>query len=153
MLRSFEVRAPQAPPTLGQQTDRQVRQYPDSAGLPADGKNLGEHFDILQSRLRLNAGALDWRQGPAGGSGGASGAVVHEEPNGDRDGTNQVYTTSHAFVPQALQFYVNGLRQRLGDTNDFTIFESQGVGSGYDSLHIVWAPLESDQLVVDYTQA
>lgn len=152
-IRAWEVRAPETPATLGQQTDRQVRQYPDASGAEPYGATLDQHLDIVASRMRLNAGSLDWRQGPSGGSGGGGIVdMVHEAPEGDRDGTNTVYTTSNPFVPQTLQFFVNGLRQMLDAAGnaDFTISESAGVGTGYDTLTLAWAALPQDQLLVDY---
>lgn len=155
MLRAWEVRSPQEPRPLGQKTDRQVRQYPDGAGAEPVNATMQDHLDIVASRVRLNAGAVDWRQGPAPGQGGGGDAAqTTEVPEGDKDGVNVRYTTSDKFVPQSLKFYVNGLRQALSSTGDadFTIEESSGVGTGFDTVALSWAPLPQDQMVVDYSQ-
>ena len=156
MLRAFEVRAPESPRVLGQQTDKQVRQYPDAAGNYPRDASLDEHLDVTASRIRLNAGALDWRQGPsaAQGGGGSASAQTTEVPVGVQDGVNLDYHTSAKFVPQPLRLYVNGLRQQvsvLGDA-DFTVGESAGAGTGFDTITLAWAPLPQDQMVVDYQQ-
>ena len=157
LLRSFEVRAPDKEGALGQQTDRQVRQYPDAAGAYPGDATLEDHLDVTAARIRLNAGALDWRQGPTGspGNGGAGALPVSEVPEGDRDGINLSYTTSQKFVPQTLHFWVNGLKQRVAadGSADFRVVESQGPGSGYDTVELAWAALQQDQLFVDYQPA
>lgn len=151
-IRAREVRAPDEYDTL--RTDQQVRQYPDNPGLA--GRDLQDHLGYTASRIRLNAGALDWRQGPAGGTGTGGGtAQVSEALSGERDGSNRAFTTSQHFVPQSLRLYVNGMRQVFAadGSADFSISESAGAGTGYDRIVMAWAPLGRDALIADYQQA
>ena len=153
-LHARDIRAPIDYPD--QLTDRQVRQYPDRPGL--QGRDLQDHLGATASRIRLNAGALDWRQPPAPGTGQGSGGqaatqVVGEFPEGDRDGTNLVFATTYAFVPQTLRLYLNGQRAAFGAQADFVVLELQGAGTGFNALQVVWAPLSSDQIQVDYQRA
>lgn len=154
MLRAFEVRGPAAPNPPGQNTEQQVRAYPDQPGL--SGQDLEDHLNAIVSRMRLNAGAQDWRQPPAPGQGGTGAqAIVGEQPLGERDGENLAFTTAHPFVPQTLRVELNGLRQALAadGSADFRIAESAGPGSGYDTLLLAWPPLDRDRILVDYQRA
>lgn len=150
-IRAFEVRAPDN--YSDQLTDRQVRQYPDRPGL--QGRDLQDHLGATASRIRLNAGSLDWRQGGTSTGTGGAAAQVSEALSGDRDGANLDFTTSKPFVPQSLRLFVNGMRQVLAadGTADFTISESAGAGTGYDMIRMAWAPIGRDALIADYQQA
>lgn len=58
-----------------------------------------------------------------GGTGDLTNAnfVDGEEPAGDIDGTNVTYTLANTPVSGSVKLYLNGLRQRVGAGNDYTI--------------------------------
>lgn len=77
-------------------------------------------------------------------------------PAGDRDGVNLDYTFIENVLPSTFRLYRNGVRQKqdaLG-TCDFTLSESGGVGTGYDTVEITTPALLSwEQLTADYVIA
>ena len=72
---------------------------------------------------------------------------------GPKDGTNTTFQTPEPFVQQGtvvIQVYWNGQRLRLGATNDYTVAESGGVGTGFDTIIVARAPRSYDVLMADY---
>lgn len=73
---------------------------------------------------------------------------------GTQDGFNTTFTTPTIFVHTA-QFkevlFVNGLRQHIPE--DYFVAESGGVGTGYDTIVFVTAPLIEDVITIDYFEA
>ena len=75
---------------------------------------------------------------------------------GPKDHTNLVFTTPDKFLPMTIAVYFNGARIRRGVGEDFTVSESAGPGTGYDTvtlLDAVLAPYATEQLFADYIQA
>ena len=54
----------------------------------------------------------------------------------------------HDLPHLTVSVYLNGMRQLMGQ--DYTISESGGVGSGYDTVTFIEAPRSGDVLLVDY---
>jgi|MudIll2142460700_1097286.scaffolds.fasta_scaffold00003_135 hypothetical protein len=72
---------------------------------------------------------------------------------GLKDGTNTTFQTPEIFMQQGtvvIQVYWNGQRLRLGSTNDYTVAESGGVGTGFDTIIMAIAPRNTDVLLADY---
>lgn len=75
---------------------------------------------------------------------------------GVKDGTNDTFTTPENYLNTAnlkIALYWNGRRLRAGV--DFTMLESGGAGTGYDTVNLLWTaaellPRASDELVADY---
>lgn len=91
--------------------------------------------------------------------GGGSGLVLqrmrwNKDLVGVKDGANPVFTTPEVFVQDGelvIRVYKNGVRQRLGSTDDYTVSESGGAGSGYDTVTFNGpAPQSNDGLTADY---
>jgi len=70
--------------------------------------------------------------------GGASGIII-EVLLGTVDGVNKVFTSSVNFVPNKEIVWYDGVRMVEGF--DYTRSESGGVGTGYDTITFVVAPL------------
>lgn len=70
---------------------------------------------------------------------------------GPINGANQTYTTPDKFNPTAQAVYYNG--QRLSLTLDYSIAESGGPGTGYDTVNFLVTPKVGDHLLVDYISA
>lgn len=66
------------------------------------------------------------------------------------NGSNTVFLTDFKFVPTTLGVYLNGDRLSEGVTQDYTITESGGVGTGFDTIITVIAPKVGDKLTTDY---
>lgn len=68
------------------------------------------------------------------------------------NGVNVTFTTPEKFrhdPPRAqISLYFNGQRVFVGD--DFTISESGGPGTGYDTVTTLFAPVPGDKLWADY---
>lgn len=72
---------------------------------------------------------------------------------GPKDGTNTTFQTPEPFIQQGtvvIRIYWNGQRLRLGSANDYTVAESGGVGTGFDTIIMVVAPMNFDVLTADY---
>lgn len=72
--------------------------------------------------------------------------------SGAINGFNSVFTTPEDFrhdPPRAvLSLFFNGQRLFVGD--DFTVSESGGPGTGYDTITALFAPVPGDRLWADY---
>jgi len=84
--------------------------------------------------------------------------VIGETLAGAIDGVNTVFTTANKFDPVTIAAYLNGLRLHRGAGLDFTVAESGGPGSGYDTLMLWVAPISlgaphTDIPTADYTIA
>lgn len=76
------------------------------------------------------------------------------ELSGDQNGVNQTYTAPEFFTLGTMQVYWNGNRNHKGATHDFTVSESGGVGTGYDTITFTGvAPLPEDHILADYVAA
>lgn len=72
---------------------------------------------------------------------------------GVKDGSNTTFHTPEKFVQNAnirIKVYFNGQRLRSGVANDFTVAESGGVGTGFDTIIMATAPMSFDVLMADY---
>jgi len=77
-----------------------------------------------------------------------------QQLTGPKDGVNVTYTVptgdkfTHNLPFFSIKVYFNGVRLTLLD--DYTIAESGGVGTGYDTVVLEVTPLPWDHLLVDY---
>lgn len=85
------------------------------------------------------------------------GQVSGEVPSGVIDGVNASFSTSTKFRPGSEKVYYNGERLQEGAINDYTIAESGGLGVGFDTIILAFAPKPApgnpDVLLIDYTEA
>jgi hypothetical protein len=70
---------------------------------------------------------------------------------GTKDGVNLVFTTPETFIPNTECVYWNGTRLAKGEDPDYTIEESGGLGSGYDTIVLSIAPILGEALEADYS--
>jgi len=82
------------------------------------------------------------------------GGVAGEEPTGAKNGVNKDFTTADFFIHEvagrSVKVYLNGVRQNEGVGCDYTVTESGGVGTGYDTIVFDVAPIAIDLILVDY---
>lgn len=52
-----------------------------------------------------------------------------------------------------VKVYYNGQRLHEGGANDFTVIESGGAGTGFDTVLLQFAPLSGDLVSADYIKA
>lgn len=70
------------------------------------------------------------------------------------DGINTSYTTPslekfiHNLPFTDISIFYNGGRLKILD--DYTVIESGGIGTGYDTVVLAFAPLSGDHLIADY---
>lgn len=75
---------------------------------------------------------------------------------GTLDGVNTVFTIpggeKAVHLPPGLQIklYRNGVRQKLGVACDYTVSESGGLGTGFDTVTVDPAPKSYEILLVDF---
>lgn len=81
-------------------------------------------------------------QGPCGPSAAAS-LIVGETPAGNVDGVNATFTTALPFVPESVEIFVNGLKQKLID-------EFNTVGSQTVSLAV--SPGIGETILINYVR-
>ena len=71
---------------------------------------------------------------------------------GPLNGFNTVFTTSTKFVasgPSKESLYYNGVLLFQGPGNDYTVSESGGVGTGFDTITMSFPPRSNDRLWID----
>lgn len=49
-----------------------------------------------------------------------------------------------------MNIYLNGQRQVVGGTEDYTLSESGGAGTGFDTISFTYTPRSADRLIVNY---
>ena len=92
-----------------------------------------------------------------GGGGGTPGAHrFNIEPAGAINGVNRIFTTPEDFVhngDKTIRVYRNGQRQTVDE--DYTVSESGGVGTGFDTVTFAvgCTPKTDDVVLVDYVAA
>jgi hypothetical protein len=75
--------------------------------------------------------------------GGSSNSIWNEEPGGIRDGTNKIFTTISDFQPNSTRIYRNGIRMKLGLSNDYT-------ETGTNEITFNYTIRATDNLIIDY---
>jgi len=121
-----------------------------------DPTQLRPGADVPPSRISIVG-----PPGPAGPPGppGAPGVspevealCVDQNLTGVIDGVNKVFTTDVTFKHDTKfkeLFYVNGIRQKIGASCDYTISESTPL-AGFDTITMTYEPIVGDVLIVDY---
>ena len=72
---------------------------------------------------------------------------------GVKNGVNMVFTTPEDFeqvLNIRIRTYLNGQRLLEGGGNDYTVSESGGVGTGFDTVTTAVAPQSDDNLTADF---
>jgi len=72
---------------------------------------------------------------------------------GIKDGVNVMFTTPEPFVQNPnlnIKVYLNGQRLWNGAGNDYTVSESGGPGTGYDTVVLAVPPKGFENLIADY---
>lgn len=83
---------------------------------------------------------------------GPGARVYDDRPAGVVDGANTTFTTSNAFRLGTQRVLLNGVVQALGPSCDYTVSESGGPGTGYDTIVFSFPPIATDSIAIDYTQ-
>ena len=66
------------------------------------------------------------------------------------NGVNTTFTTPDLFIPSTLAVYYNGQRLKEGPLKDYTLTESGGAGTGFDTIIMGIAPKIGDRILTDY---
>ena len=127
--------------------------FPAAAGDPAypPVSDIAQPIGIATSNDELLVQPLSGVTGSGGGS-----RLFDQPLTGTQDGVNEAYTTELPFVavgPSAQSVYRNGVRQRVGAGNDYTVSESMGPGTGYDMITFNSPPLPLEYLTIDFVPA
>jgi hypothetical protein len=73
------------------------------------------------------------------------------------NGANTVFTTPDDFEHDpsgaSIAVYYNGMRLEGGTGCDYTVSESGGAGTGFDTVTLTFAPKSGDKLLADYIKA
>lgn len=113
---------------------------------------MAAHFHLV---LDLDTGEITHLALPKDVAGGASGdSRIRETLAGSKDGINTTYgPTSQKFtrVPgKEERVLYNGAVQEFGVGNDYTVSESGGVGTGYDTINFSVALKSWEKLEIIY---
>lgn len=85
------------------------------------------------------------------------GQVSNEVPVGLINGANTAYTTAKDFIPGSESVLYNGVHLSEGAGNDYVRSESGGLGTGFDTITLAFAPKASpgnpDTLLANYTES
>lgn len=87
-----------------------------------------------------------------GGTASNNALRVDQPINGVQNGINTVFTSTVKWRRTSLLreiFYVNGVRQKEGATNDYVASESVPT-TGYDTITMAYAPRSDDVLTLDF---
>lgn len=104
--------------------------------------------------LGVSVDALE--EASSGGPSVPGSDVYNIEPTGAKNGINLTYTLPSDAEKDTFRLYRNGIRQLQDDGGaaDFTLSESGGSGTGYDTVVITTTALLSwEQLTADYQVA
>lgn len=77
----------------------------------------------------------------------------YREKLGPLNGANQTFTTTQKFTRTTGKeewVYYNGVLQEFGATEDYTVSESGGAGTGYDTINFSIAPKSKEKLEIIY---
>ncbi|MBU6287591.1 MAG: hypothetical protein KGS10_05460 [Chloroflexi bacterium] len=94
--------------------------------------------------------------GGGGGGGGGGSRLFNQLLTGAINGVNTTYTTASDFTHDGSfdeAVYLNGQKLQSGAGNDYTVSESGGPGTGYDTVTLAIAPIAGDVLAIDYQPA
>lgn len=80
---------------------------------------------------------------PGGGGGRNTVRVYEENPSGAYNKQNVDYRTAYPFVASSVELYLNGLRQRSGEDNDFILIAP-------NIIRMMDSPYNGDLLTVSY---
>ncbi len=71
---------------------------------------------------------------------------------GVMDGANRTFTTLEYFMPDTIMVIRNGVRQHHHTSGDFSVYESGGFGTGYDTIifEVGLEPISGEKLFADY---
>ena len=130
------------------------------AALPPSAVD-GAVVIIRDTNLAFQYDALlpGWVPFPISGGGGSGTRTFNEALAGIINGTNTAFTTAVDFVANSEAVFFNGVRQHPGVGNDYTISESGGVGTGFDTVIFDVAPRSrpgskpDDRVTIDYEPA
>ena len=75
--------------------------------------------------------------------------VWGEQPGGAIDGSNLTFVTAQKFQAGTEAVFLNGVRQRVGGSNDYTRSESVPA-AGLDLVVFTLPPRNGDVILVDY---
>jgi hypothetical protein len=84
--------------------------------------------------------------------------VVGELLSGTKDGVNDIFFTSQKFIQlpgTEFSIVVRWAGRRLYLLDDYLVAESGGLGTGYDSIQLLYPikPLPKDKITADYYPA
>jgi len=105
---------------------------------------------------QYDAALPGWIPISGGGGGGSGSRTFNEVLTGAINGINTVFTTVVDFVAGTEAVFFDGVRQHPGASNDYTVSESGGVGTGFDTITLSIAPRNrpgprtDDRVTVDY---
>ncbi len=81
----------------------------------------------------------------------------NKELAGIKNGINLTFTTTGEYFVQVgdiiIRVFLNGQRLQEGAGNDYTVAESGGPGTGYDTIILSVAPLSWERMTADYIAA
>ena len=83
------------------------------------------------------------------GSAPAAARVWSEEPGGAINGSNVTFATAQKYQAGTEAVFLNGVRQRVGGSNDYTRSESVPA-AGFDQVVFAVAPRAGDVILADY---
>lgn len=120
--------------------------------------NIGDYFARTDGGTNSAAPAYLKFQDPGLNTGWVPiGPVLTDNLTTQVDGVASVFTLTSggkAFHKPSFQIelevYLNGQRQILGGSGDYTVSESGGAGTGFDTISFTFTPRSADRLVVSY---
>lgn len=157
LVRSEQVRAAIAGDNLLSNAQVKAVQVALDSGVSSTDIDSAELTQAILSQLRYFEGGATWTdQAPPDPNAGHE-QRFNEAVVGVQDGTNTVFYAQFYFVPSTLSVSLNGNAIYQGTGDDYTVAESGGVGTGYDTITLFayadCAPLPQDKVRISYTRS
>ena len=138
-----------------------------SGGIPSihigvgdpEGSENGNIGDIFLRTDGTFGNSIYHKQANSGGSTGwvPGGARITDDLTAQATGATTIFVLNagakayHSLVSDIqIWVHVNGVRQREGALNDYSVTESGGAGTGFDTITFTYTPDAGDHILVDF---
>lgn len=128
--------------------------YGDANYPPTGGAHAFQQIGVATSDDELLVHPLSSAEGQPAPPGGSR--FFQQTLAGAIDDVNVTFVTSLKFVssgPSKEALFYNGAQLEPGAGNDYTVSESGGPGTGFDTVTMLFAPRIGDKLWIDFVPA
>lgn len=132
-------------------TDGKPATFGDANYPPTGGAHAFQQIGVATSDDELLVHPLSSAEGQPAPPGGSR--FFQQAVTGAIDGLNVTFVTALKFVasgPSRETLHYNGVQLEAGAGNDYTVSESGGPGTGYDTITMLFPPILGDKISIDF---